>query len=356
MAHTCRFQTKRKILSLSGKARKIADFSRRREHDSREPFPTREILDLAWPFRYRYRCEGERKFLIGRIQSYVYNHRRGILNLPSRFRDLVDEVSGMTKSHIRERLYRVKPDLAAECRALRATFDYANRVLTRCIWSFSGAISEDCARQVDCHRLGKRDWPRNPRSLWPSSPSVSELLVMTRSGKVPDRMWKPPKIVVNYPRVKELSTNSALSTRVVANNVIGIRSTVSVPRKFLPWFRYRSGILFLTVRYRIPIGLTRFLLSQWIQNPFNLWLKVNCRLKYYLRLQDPRRNDEKHTVSAGSFKDRVIPGSGFTIDSQVWGAGQAHPKSSQKLTTNQGPRLSTPLSVGVDELNYAKLT
>jgi len=172
---------------------------------------------------------------------------------------------------------------------LRSTFDFANRVLTRCIWRIPSETTEDCARRVDTLRLASRDWPRNPRSLWPSSPSVGELIAMSRRGITPTGLWKPPQLVVNKPRVQDLSKDLGLATRVISNNVIGLRSTVAVPRKFLPWFRYSRGILFLTVRYCIPAGLVRFLLAQWVTNPFNLWLKVNCRLKYYLglvRMQD----------------------------------------------------------------------
>jgi len=251
------------------------------------------MLDLTWPFRYRCRSEEERKFLIGRVRNYAFSHRRGNLKLPLKFRDFLAEVSKFTKSKLREVIYKVKPGLSVECRMLRSTFDFANRVLTRRIWRLSGSLAEDCARRVDTHRLNKRDWPRNPRSLWPSSPSLTEVIAMSRSGKVPYGIWTPPKLVIDHPRLRDVSDNLRLATRIVSQNVVGIRSTVTVPRKFLPWFRYRSGILFLTVRYAIPAGLVRFLLGHWKRNPFNLWLNANCHLKHYLRLTrnpDPIRS------------------------------------------------------------------
>lgn len=290
MKHYCRYRNQSAKSRLSGKIRKIIDFTNKRERGSRVPFPTDKVFDLAWPFHYRCRSEKERKFLAGRIRSYAFNHRRGSFKLPSRFsggRSLVDEVSKLTKGQLRQRLFLVKPDLAVECRLLQATFDYANRVLTRCIWRFSGKISADCARRVDTNRLDKRDWPRNPRSLWPSSPTVTELLAMTRCGKTPTPLWKPPKLIGNQLRVSDLKWRLKSATRIVSDNVVGLRSTVPVPRKFLPWFRYRDGILFLTVRYSLPAGLVRLVLSQWIRDPFSLWLKVNCRLKYYLRIHEP---------------------------------------------------------------------
>jgi hypothetical protein len=287
---------------LGGKIRKIKDLTERREREIREPFPTGEIFDLTWPFRYRCRSEGERTFLVRRVRNYAFNGRRGSFKLPLRFRDLQAEVSKFTKSKLREMLYRVKPSLAAECRALRSTFDFANRVLTRCMWRVPGNVTEDCARRVDTHRLASRDWPRNPRSLWPSSPSLTEVIVMSRSGKVPDRMWKPPRLALDQPTVRDLSANLGLATRIVSQNIVGVRSTVSIPRKFLPWFRYRSGILFLTVRYSIPAGLVRLLLSVWKKDPYSLWLHVKCRLKYYLRLTE---SWVKNTTSRSSPDHRI---------------------------------------------------
>lgn len=291
---------------MSRKIRKIKNLTELRERGSRAPFP-QEMFDLSWPFRYRCRSEKERKFLASRVRTYAYSRRRGNFKLPSRFKSLVDEISKLDKAKLRIMIYKVKPDISVECRLLRSTFDFANRILTKCIWRFTGKVSDDCARQVDTLRLAKRDWPRNSRLLWPSSPSVTELMVMSRSGKVPERMWKPPKVVNDCYKVRDVAKSLRLANRVLTDNVIGIRSTITVPRKFLPWFRYRDGILFLSVRYNIPAGLTRFLLAQWITSPFNLWLKTNARLKYYLRLvrreEDLERgspsNHVKHDKTTG---------------------------------------------------------
>lgn len=284
MKHSCRYTTNASIRRISGKISKVKAFTERRERESRVPFPSLKVFDLVWPFHTVIRDGRERRFLLGRMRAYAYGSRRGRLCLPSRFSSLVRETADMTKSHIRYLLSRVKPDLAADCAALSGTFDYANRVLTRCMWRFTGDISRDCARQVDCHRLGKSCVPRVAGSSWPSSPSVTELMMMSKLGKVPLGLWKPRKVVNDHPTVRDLSLDSHLATRVIADNVIGIRSTVSVPRQFLPWFRYRDGLLVLTVRYHLPIGLVRLLLSTWIQAPHSLWLRAKCRLKYYLRL------------------------------------------------------------------------
>jgi len=61
-------------------------------------------------------------------------------------------------------------------------------------------------------------------------------------------------------------------------------------------------MLFLTVRYDVPIGLVRLLIGQWIRNPFSLWLRVNCRFKYYLKLHEPpfRNGDPEESVTVAS--------------------------------------------------------
>jgi hypothetical protein len=309
MKHSCRFTDKAALRRLSGKIRKIKDFTERRTREVREPFPTTEIFDLSWPFRYRCRSEEERKFLIGRVRTYAFNRRRGKFKLPSRFSDLVDEVSNSSKASIRRMIFKVKPEVSAECRLLQSTFSFANRMLSGRLWRSSGKISEDCARQVDTHRLAKRDWPRSAGSLWPSSPSVPELIVMSRSGKVPAPLLRPRRVVNDHVTLQDLFGDSGLATRVVANNVVGIRSSVYVPRKFLPWFRYRDGILFLTVRYSIPIGLVRFLLGEWKKNVHNLWLRAKCHLKYYLRLV-PRSHGKTMEALGGIDDPKSINSSG----------------------------------------------
>jgi hypothetical protein len=84
-----------------------------------------------------------------------------------------------------------------------------------------------------------------------------------------------------------MSDDIRLATRVVKANIVGIRSSIEVPEEYLQNFGYRRGFLILTNRYCISAGLTRFLLGQWKKCPFNLWLKENCRLKYYLMRHTP---------------------------------------------------------------------
>jgi hypothetical protein len=109
---------------------------------------------------------------------------------------------------------------------------------------------------------------------------------MLRRGLDPFSNWdSDPKGGTGYTRVsrRELHENHVLATRIVSNNVVGIRSSVEVPKKFLKYFRYRQNFLILTVNYALPIGLVRFLLGQWCVAPYSLWLRRAVLLKKFLR-------------------------------------------------------------------------
>lgn len=120
---------------------------------------------------------------------------------------------------------------------------------------------------------------------------------MSRRGITASGLWKPTFGLKDHLSARDLRDCPQIATRIVTNNIIGVRPQVSVPAKFLRWFRYRDGILFLTVRYNVPIGLVRFLLGQWVRNPFSLWLRVNCRFKHYLKLHKPLEKSSDPVLS-----------------------------------------------------------
>lgn len=66
-------------------------------------------------------------------------------------------------------------------------------------------------------------------------------------------------------------------------HIVGIRSDIEVPEKFSGYFRYSRGFLILTAPYNLPIGLARFLLGRWAEDPTSLWLEWYGTLKKYLR-------------------------------------------------------------------------
>jgi len=96
---------------------------------------------------------------------------------------------------------------------------------------------------------------------------------------------RTPTGETGYTRVSrgEIHENHVLATRIVVNNIVGIRSSIEVPRKFLGYFRYRQNFLILTVQHNLPIGLVRFLLGQWCVAPYSLWLRRAVLFKTFLK-------------------------------------------------------------------------
>jgi hypothetical protein len=269
-----------------GSVRLLKELSKRSGLDFRATFPTSKVFDFRWPFNYRCGSEAERIFLSGRINAYLSNHRRGSFKLPSRFKDLVCEVSKMTKRQLREKFFWNFSEKKLDRELHQHTIEMVERILPQTVWRPPKQSLDALARRVDTHRLASRDWPRDARSLWPSFPSLTEVLGMSRQGKTVSGLWSPRLTIPNCVTWNQARESRVLATRMVQRNVVGIRSTVKVPREYLPWFRYSRGILFLTVRYWLPIGLVRFLTSEWIRCPYNLWLQVPCRYKSYLKLHD----------------------------------------------------------------------
>jgi hypothetical protein len=147
--------------------------------------------------------------------------------------------------------------------------------------------------QLDVHRrnvastfrLDPGSWPRDReinRPLWPSSPTLSEWMEMTRRGASPCDLGRPVGKTVRVSRSFQMY-DILLTKRICSRHIIGVRSDVSVPEQFLGHFRYRQGFLILTSPYSLPSGLARFLVSQWVTDPHSLWLEWFGTLKQYLR-------------------------------------------------------------------------
>jgi len=137
--------------------------------------------------------------------------------------------------------------------------------------------------KMSCHRLNRSSWPSNldGRPVWPSSPTFNERLEMLRRGS--------PVVNQNPPYASrrvcpsEVKENGDLCVGIILNNVLGVRSDIPVPEKFLGYFRYRRGFLVLTAPGMIPIGLARFLCSHWCTDPNSLWLRRKEPLRKFLR-------------------------------------------------------------------------
>lgn len=248
-------------------------------------FPSKELFELNGRLLRLLPEQSDRLTLSRRVESYLRSRRRGKFRLPVHFPSEVQAFSKLTKSQLRKVMYWVKPNHGIHCRLNKSTMDHASRYVPGMLWSCPENLSEHCVNTVDVARLCATDWPRITRNQWPSTPSISELLEMSRRGISVPPQDKLPITVDNCARWSDLSNDIRFASKLVAKNIIGIRSSVGIKDEFRPWFRYRNGFLILTVRYNLPAGLVRFLLGQWKVAPFNLWLKEKCRLKIFLRRQ-----------------------------------------------------------------------
>jgi len=156
------------------------------------------------------------------------------------------------------------------------------------VWTGASNNAAHRSQRLSVKPMKSSDWPRSLLGpSWPSSPSIPEWMEMIRKGLDPfDRSeLLQPETDMGYTRVSrcEVSENPYLATRIATNAIVGVRSSVEVPRKFLAYFRYRHNFLVWTVTYNVPIGLVRFLLSQWTKCPSSLWLRRAVPLKTFLR-------------------------------------------------------------------------
>jgi len=131
-------------------------------------------------------------------------------------------------------------------------------------------------------RLPREDWPTyNSKLLWPSCLTVVETVVAAKTGWVSYPVIDPPALVTRVSR-SDFNSEPELAKSIIARNILGIRSGITLPSRYCKYFRYRWNFLVLSTR-RIPIGLARFLASQWIRCPSNLWLERKVTLKKFLR-------------------------------------------------------------------------
>lgn len=248
---------------------------------------TNEVFNLNGRLLRVLPDQVDRNLLLKRLGSYLTSRRRGKLRLPKYFPQEVRRLSELPKRYLRTFVYWVKPNTSIEQRLPKRVFGHISRNFPGMIWNGPSETLNHMANVVGTLRLRKTDWPGISRYRWPSTPSFSEMLVMSRRGFITHGLDRTCYTVRNCMTRKALSDDIRLATKVVAYNIVGIRSSVEIEEKWLPWFRYSSGILFLTVRHNLPAGLVRSLLSIWKRNPFNLWLKENCLLKNFLRRHTP---------------------------------------------------------------------
>jgi len=280
--------------------------------------PGELIFSISYQLSHSVSDPAHRETLFKRLRNYAYTPRRGRLRLPAYLPAKVRGLSKLTKRQVREILYWVRPSTGMKMPLSERQLQFVRQHSTVPIWNRWSAADHHMAHKVGVPRLRKSEVPSKGRALWPSAPSFTEMLEMGRRGVLqpPAQKYGPRFTVPNCLTRKSLSDNIRLATKIVAKMVIGIRSSVEVREAWLPWFRYRHGFLILSVRYNIPAGLVRFLLSNWKTCPTNLWLVEHCPLRIFLR---------RHTaVDFGVYQiDTVVSGS--DVSSQTEGSGVGSP-------------------------------
>jgi len=237
--------------------------------------------------------ESDRETLSRRLVNKLTGRRRGRLYLPRHFPPEVARLSNMTVSQLRQTVYWLKAGDGADLRITNAQANFALSVLPEGrIRTVYGDNSVHVRQRGLVGDLPASEWPRlGTRALWPSSPTVPELLQMSRRGKTARPMDVKSTVgrALNPISLAEQRSNPDLCKRIVTKNVLGIRSDVKIPDKYLGHFRYRWNFLILTSRHNPPIGLARFLTAQWIRMPHNLWLLDKSSFRSYLKKTDRAR-------------------------------------------------------------------
>jgi hypothetical protein len=257
---------------------------------------TRKMFRFAGWILKSVTSQSDRALLVTRIASKLSGLRRGRLRLPDHFPEVVQRLTKLTTSQLRNTVYWLKTNERVDYSLKKTVVNYIHQVLPggylRTVYTDLSVHDEQKAM---VRPLPSSDWPRlGTRSAWPSSPTFVEMLEMNRRGLAPrpiNKAREPAKYRITR---AEFNSNAGLCSKLISRQVIGIRSDIRVPKKFLGYFEYRWGFLILTTRYNLPIGLSRFLAGQWIRNLHNLWLSEKYSFRNFLKKTD-----------RGSFGSRV---------------------------------------------------
>jgi len=225
----------------------------------------------------------ERNLFQNRLFMKLSGLRRGRLLLPQDFPSEVRALSKLSTGQLRHAVYRVcsaySPNYVLNYRIVR----YINQVYPGLCRTVRPNMVHHVWQSGVAKPLRTEDWPRlATRSAWPSSPTFNEMLEMQRGGLQPLPMMRCRE-TPGHTSLKEFNENVKLRARIIAKQIIGIRSDVKISSKYLDRFRYGRGFLILTAPFNLPTGLVRELAGQWIRNPHNLWLREKVSLKNFLR-------------------------------------------------------------------------
>jgi len=251
------------------------------EHGCRELNPRRLLSLSGWLLR-EIRGASMRKNLTLRIGDYLSGRCRGRLRLPRGLGESAMALSNLSRAQVRQVAYYLNSSLSGRLRLSETTSSFLHRVVPGRIWTDNN--HRLLHGQLDVvKRLPSNCFPRNPRAQWPSTLDLPSVIDRTRKGLGIPHLEKVPLTVPYCLTRKAVSENLRLAGSIVSKQVVGIRASVEVPKKFLGHFRSSYGFLILTTRFKIPSGLIRFLLARWITSPTSLWLVEPCHFKTFLK-------------------------------------------------------------------------
>lgn len=223
--------------------------------------------------------------LAERIFKKIYGLRRGKLHLPRGSPAELSYLTKLTTGQLRESVYAIDANHSERYRINGPVSDFVHRVIPGGhIRTVNGDISVHIRQSNSVKPMLESHMPRlGTKRVWPSSPTLNEVLSMSRRGITTTGLRTRCTPVKHRIHLSQYNSDIVMRARVISHQVMGIRSDIKVPEDYLRYFRYRENFLILWCRHNLPNGLVRFLTGQWIRNPHNLWLREKSSFKTFLK-------------------------------------------------------------------------
>jgi hypothetical protein len=241
-----------------------------------------KLFQLSGWILHEVRDRSDRELLSRRLRSYLDGTRRGRLHLPHRFPESVKALSYLSIANVRQVAYWVKPSMSGDWLVDDQTAAIMHRIAPGMIWTRT-TETVSWAIEAVVKRLPRNAVPRVTRAVWPSSPDLFEIVEMSRQGRnclIRDRI---PLTVPNCLTKKLVRDNISVASRIVRQQIVGVRRGMGVPSNLTGYFRRYHDFLILTVRHDLPSSLVRFLLGLWIRGHTSLWLVEPLPYRLYLK-------------------------------------------------------------------------
>jgi len=250
--------------------------------DVKRRLDPRKLFELSGSVLAQLGQQHDRELLSRRLGQYLRRERRGRLHLPNRFPEPVKALRYLSRAQITQVAYWVNPSMSSRCTVSDHTASIIHQIAPGMMWTDTRRTPSDAMAEV-VKRLPQQLAPRVARPVWPSSPDLFEIMEMSRRGKATLFLDKIPLTVKDCLTKSRVADDIRLASRIVRQQIVGVRTAVGVPIQWIGYFRHRYGFLILSTRHNIPSGLVRFLIGQWIKTPTSLWLVEPCPFKIFLR-------------------------------------------------------------------------